>query len=110
MTVNVDEETKAGGVFFLSLFHSSFALWGVWGQDGMHGIGRIVVEIIQLSFALCFFSLFCCVWEGESLMPLDSCVGEISLQETSEDHGSKLGGSTLFGGCCTTIINTFITP
>lgn len=72
----------------------------------MHGIGRIVVEIIQLSFALCFFSLFCCVWEGESLMRWR----DISLQETSGDHGSKLGGSTLFGGCCTTIINIFITP
>lgn len=63
MTVNVDEETKAGGVFFLSLFHSSFALWGVWGQDG---IGRIVVEIIQLSFALCFFSLSFAVFGKEN--------------------------------------------
>lgn len=54
MAVDVDEETKAGGgVFFLSLFLSSFALRGVWG--GQDGIGRIVVEIIQLSFALCFF-------------------------------------------------------
>lgn len=104
MAVNVDEETKAGGGFFLSLFLSSFALWGVWGtgwywEDCCRNYPVVVCVVLSFSFLLLSFAVF-----GKENIHLFR-----ERVEAMTPDGGGFFGIYSFWGADTMIINIFIT-